>query len=107
MKREISQQFALLRDYGFTVINFNSKSKFSAGLRGFVDYVIFDKTRLIFIEVKIGKDKYSKAQEDTKVKLSSIAEYNPAVYYHLVSDLSRAIVIVNDLIIKGGGNNVA
>ena len=76
-KSEISKEFARLREYGYLVFNFNQKTRFGIGLTGFCDYVIIGFGRIIFIEVKIGKDRLSKEQEQLKDELvKAQAEYN-------------------------------
>ena len=68
MKKKISEALSILRKHGFTVINNNYNRKFSKAMAGFVDYATI--THGLFIEVKIGKDKFSEEQELTKKKLT-------------------------------------
>ncbi len=63
-----------------------------------MDYVIFNYTTVYFIEVKIGRDKFSEAQELTKKKLSSIAENNNGVLYLMIQDNIQAKQFVDYLI---------
>ena len=75
-KSQISAEFARLREYGYLVFNFNQKSRFGSGLVGFCDHLIIGFGRIIFIEVKIGKDKLSAEQEKLKDELiKTDAEY--------------------------------
>lgn len=76
-KSQISAEFARLREYGYLVFNFNQKSRFGSGLVGFCDHLIIGFGRIVFIEVKIGKDRISKQQEQLKDELvKAQAEYN-------------------------------
>jgi Holliday junction resolvase-like predicted endonuclease len=98
MKKKISDALSLLRKHGFTVINNNYNHRFGRAMAGFVDYVIYDYSTIYFIEVKIGKDKFSEEQEITKKKLSSIAENNNGVVYLIIPDDTKAKQFVDDLV---------
>ena len=75
-KSLISTEFARLRDYGYLVFNFNQKTRFGSGLVGFCDHLIIGFGRIIFLEVKIGRDKLSKEQVKLKDELiKTDAEY--------------------------------
>lgn len=76
-KSLISAEFARLREYGYLVFNFNQKTRFGPGMVGFCDHLIIGFGRIVFIEVKIGKDQLSKEQEQLKDELvKAQAEYN-------------------------------
>jgi len=90
-KAEISKVFAELRKWGFLVFNFNQKNRFGRGLVGFVDHLVIGRNRIWFIEVKIGKDKFSKEQEDLKDRISEIEGWtNGRIDYRIVFDLQTA-----------------
>ena len=75
-KSAISSEFARLREYGYLVFNFNQKTRFGSGMVGFCDHLIIGFGRIIFIEVKIGKDKLSIEQEQLRAELiRTDAEY--------------------------------
>ena len=99
-KSDISKQFALLRKYGYKVINLNEKRSFRAGQRDFVDLCIFNAHYLVFVEVKIGKDILSEGQKDTAIKLSSIMAINKTVYYFQIKTLAEAKIIQEKILSK-------
>lgn len=71
-KAKISKAFGELRKYGYKIFNFNNKGRIQTGyMKDWVDIVIAGHGRIYFIEVKIGKDKHSEGQLETKEKLIS------------------------------------
>jgi len=93
-KKEISEIFASLRKLGYLVFNFNNNQSFRVAQAGFVDYFIIGKGKIIMIEVKLGKDKFSEAQE----KLKQEALKAPVIYA-VVTSIEDALV-VRDLCIE-------
>ena len=80
-KKEISDCFANLRKYGYTVMNFNSQKQLIRGIKGFTDFLIVGAGHLYFIEVKIGKDRFSPEQQAFKIEIQYASERNPFVFY--------------------------
>lgn len=75
-KSLISAEFARLREYGYLVFNFNQKTRFGSGMVGFCDHLIIGFGRIIFLEVKIGRDKLRPEQVKLKDELiKTDAEY--------------------------------
>jgi hypothetical protein len=80
-KKTISECFANLRKFGYNVYNFNSQKKMIRGIKGFSDFMITGHGHIFFIEVKLGKDKFSAEQEAFKDEIKYSAERNPFVFY--------------------------
>jgi Holliday junction resolvase-like predicted endonuclease len=99
-KSEISKAFVKLKQFGYSVLNFNSNRKFGSNMAGFVDSVIFNKKYFIAIEVKTTetKDKKSDEQKDTAEKLSSIMAINKTFYYFIVKNLNDAKGLVDKIL---------
>ena len=77
----------MLRKYGYKVFNFNSDRKFNRGkMSDFVDIVVMGAGLLYFIEVKLGKDRYSSGQIETKELIERICERNKTIVYYTVTD---------------------
>jgi len=89
-KKEISKIFGKLRSFGFKVQNFNTPSRMNIGQKDWVDHVIYNKRYLIFVEVKLGKDKLSEGQVTTANYLSSIMALNKTVHYFIISSVKEA-----------------
>jgi len=80
-KKEISECFANLRKFGYMVMNFNSRQKLPAGIKGFTDFMIVGKGHIFFIEVKIGKDTFSSEQLEFQSGIKRVTGQNPFVFY--------------------------
>lgn len=100
MKKEISKTFGNLRKYGYKVINFNSSTRLNAGMKDFIDFCIFSSRVIIFVEVKLGKDKLSEGQKETARMLSSVASLQTRIHYKTIRDLKSAKEL-HDLILRG------
>lgn len=94
-KKKITEVISELRKCGFTVINNNYNKGFGKQMAGFVDYVIYNFNYIHFVEVKIGYDKLSEAQKDTKAKLESIAKQSAHIYYHIITSEAGAKSMVD------------
>ena len=97
-KSDISNEFAKLRNFGYTVLSFGSHKALSRHIKGFVDLVIFNSKQLIFIEVKVGHDELSEVQKEIMTKLSSVATYNKTVHYRLITTLAEAKKLVENIL---------
>ena len=75
-KSEITKALKHLENYGWIVKTFNSNRYNMKGSIGFPDHVLVhqEKKLLIFIEVKLGKDKLSPPQCEYLVALREVAE---------------------------------
>lgn len=75
-KTEISKALKHLENYGWIVKTFNSNRYNMKGSIGFPDHVLVNASKklLIFIEVKLGKDKLSLKQCEYLTALNSVAE---------------------------------
>jgi hypothetical protein len=93
-KAEIGKAFRQLEKFGYKVWNFGSKSRLTSGMQDWVDVVVARKifkewiTNIFFIEIKIGKDKLSKGQIDTRQILQAISEK-----YYLVNESNYQDII--------------
>jgi len=86
-KTEITEKLNEFRKIGCIVKTFNSHHKMSRGAVGFVDHVIIGKGKIIFIEVKIGKDVLIKSQEEPAGALQFVSNNAPnAVFYFQMTD---------------------
>jgi len=75
-KTEITKALNQLGKYGWSVKTFNSNRYNMKGSKGFPDHVLVNASKklLIFIEVKLGKDKLSLKQCEYLVALREVAE---------------------------------
>ena len=71
--KAIKDSFVRLRKFGHIVFNFNSSRANNPGIKGFPDWLIITRNyNLVFIEVKIGKDKLKIEQEVVIRKLANM-----------------------------------
>ena len=99
-KSEISKEFARLRNFGFSVFNFNFKRALPKGLRYFVDHIIISKRYLIFIEVKIGKDTLDKEQRKLGEILSHLSTMCKPLHYLVITNLKESVSCVDMILEK-------
>lgn len=85
-KTEATAKINNLKKLGYKVINFNSQRRFNKSQKDFVDYVVIGKGFIYFIELKIGKDKLSPGQEETKKLLEDAVTSNLTVKYLLITE---------------------
>ena len=97
-KSKISKEFARLRKFGFFVFNFNFRSALPEGLKSFVDLIIVSKKYLIFIEVKVGEDKFSKEQKELMKVLSHLSTGNKAVHYLIINNIKDCMVYIEHIL---------
>lgn len=93
-KKEISKAFRLLEKYGCKVFNFSANKRLSSGMKDFVDYVVLGRSKVYFVELKIGKDDFSEGQLGTKGHLLKIGGN---VRYHIATEKNYKTII--DLIL--------
>ena len=93
--KDIKKQFVRLRDWGCIVFNYNSNKPNNAGIKGHPDWLILtSKMSLVFIEVKIGKDKVSEDQHKVINRLASIMGLpNSKVYIFIVHNVKEAEIL--------------
>ena len=95
MKTLISKEIARLRKFGFTVYNFNLNKSlavedpYGTGIKNFVDHLIISERYLIFVEVKIGKDKLNPEQIDLMNLISFLGIRNKSIHYQLLSNVKQ------------------
>lgn len=89
MKSLISKEIARLRKFGFTVYNFNLNKSLPTGLKNFVDHLVISNKYLIFVEVKIGRDKLNSEQIDLMNLISFLGIRNKSIHYQLLSNLKQ------------------
>jgi len=101
-KTSISEIIRSVKKFGFKVINFNSKTTLRKGMKDFVDYVVFNKKKVAFIEVKIGKDKYSEGQLETRDMLINASKLSKGIikYYEITSN-EEARKFVSEILSEG------
>ena len=99
-KKDITKVFANLRKFGYKVQVNNTPQRMSVGQKDWVDYTIYNKRYLVFVEVKLGKDRLSEGQKETAKYLSSIMAINKTVYYFCIKTLKEAKKIHDDLLGK-------
>ena len=92
-KKIISEYFGKLRKFGYKVFNFNSRKAFFQGLTGMTDFIIIGKGKIFFIELKIGKDKFSEIQLFTKKYILECSDKNPFVFYLTATDLNYTEIV--------------
>lgn len=75
-KGEVTKALKALQGVGWKVYTFNNFRAMPTGSIGFPDHVLAHpaKKKLIFIEVKIGKDKLSMEQAETLTTLAACCE---------------------------------
>lgn len=73
-KTDITRGLNCLKRYGWIVKTFNSNRYAMTGSKGFPDHCLINaaKKRLVFIEVKLGKDKVSEDQATTLQALRDV-----------------------------------
>ena len=98
MKKDITKIFNELKKFGFTVINNNTPTTQRRQQKGWVDYVIYNDKQIVFIEVKLEKDKLSPGQFDTMLKLKGVSGYAGNVDYYLIHDETEAKNLVDYLL---------
>lgn len=97
-KSLISEQFAKLRNFGYRVYCFNSKTALPQAIKGFSDYVIMSKSKMIFIEVKLKGDRFSDEQKQFSIDVSSIGTLNKGIYYFTVESLDDAKKLIERIL---------
>lgn len=102
-KKDFNKVFNELRKWGYTVLNFSDKRALRRGMKDWVDYVIFGRGMLVFVELKIGEDKVSKGQAETAIKLAMVTSLNKTVFYNQVKELKDAKNIVDYLLMVKNG----
>ena len=89
-KREITNELNRLKDFGFTIVTFNDSRPLRSAQKNFVDHLIFNRKYIIFVEVKIGKDKLSEGQKIIGEKLSACSIFNKNTFMKYVKSVEDA-----------------
>jgi len=97
-KKDITSEFNKLKPFGFEVITYNDSRPLRKQQSNFVDHLIFNGKYIVFVEVKIGRDKLSISQERTAIKLLQCSEHNKYVFYKTVFTLAEARGIIKNLL---------
>lgn len=93
-KKDITDKLNILKRAGWIVKTFNSHKKMPRGSVGFVDHFLaHEKYGIIFIEVKIGKDKMSEEQTALAHALSVLSASNLKIQYYQVTEVNVDNVI--------------
>lgn len=98
MKSDISKIFSVLRNYGYLVYNFNAKKELPLGFKNFVDHLFVSRDLLIFVEVKIGRDKLSNDQTYLKELIEKLQTRNQSIYYFLITSVESAKHLINNIL---------
>lgn len=91
-KTQIKDYLKQIEKYGGKLITFNSNKYVSKGMKSFVDHIIFYKNLILFIEVKIGKDKLSSGQTGMKHFLTDFCSQNNYCFYLIVNEKNYSYV---------------
>lgn len=87
IKNDITDKINTLKKLNWYILNGNSRLQMPVGLKGMPDYILMHKTKgIIFIEVKIGRDKYSEKQEVIKEYLDTISNKTDYVKYIIATE---------------------
>lgn len=97
-KKEITKEFNRLKQFGFEIITFNDNRPLRGQQKNFVDHLLFNAKHIIFVEVKIGKDKLNEAQEKVMNKLCSASVFNKYTEYKIIKDVAEAKKLVDYLL---------
>jgi hypothetical protein len=97
-KKDFTETFNKLKEFGYDVKNFNSKRKMGSGITGLPDHMIIGHGYLVYVEVKIGDDKLSPGQKIFAEKIIEVREKNKTVKYWCISQLTEALGIVDYLV---------
>ena len=100
MKTLISKEIARLRKFGFTVYNFNLNKSLPPGIKNFVDHLIISERYLIFVEVKIGRDKLNPEQIDLMNLISFLGIRNKSIHYQLLTSIKQTKDFVSAVLSK-------
>ncbi len=92
-KTRITEIFKELEKFGYKVFTFNSNKAVPKGTRDFVDHLIIGHGRVIFVEVKIGKDTMSAGQEQTHALLGRAVAQNKLVESFVIKEAVHAAAI--------------
>jgi hypothetical protein len=94
-KSEITKRLNNLKLYGWNVKTFNYNRKMPSGCKGFVDHVLSNpqKGYLIYIEVKIGKDRESSEQSEYQKICEKVSEVNKYFQYFLMTEKNVDAII--------------
>ena len=96
--KDISKEFARLRQFGYLVYNFNTQTGMKSGSqRGLCDHLIISIYGIHFIEVKLKstKDKIRESQKPLAQILKKLTSKD--IYYWIVDSLERAKSLVYTL----------
>lgn len=91
MKSEITKIFNTLKEAGYSVSTFNSHRAVGKGMLYFPDHVFIGHGRIIFVEVKIGKDTMSDGQQKLHTIIQESVVKNRFVDSFIVRDTESAI----------------
>ena len=74
---------------GYKTFNFGRKTRYDIGQKDWVDIVCIGKFKIVFFEVKVGKDKLSAGQHDTANMLILLGGYTKkAIQYHILTEMN-------------------
>jgi hypothetical protein len=72
---------------GYRTFNFGRKTRYDIGQKDFVDILCVGKFQVVFFEVKVGKDKLSPGQQDTRERLELLEGYtHQAIKYAVLTE---------------------
>lgn len=91
-KTDIKNSLKQIERYGGKLYTFNSNRYTGTGFKGFIDHIIFYKGYIIFIEVKIGKDRIQPEQIICQNCIKETTVKNPFVFYVLATEKNYTLV---------------
>lgn len=97
-KKNISEQFGLLRKFNYSIWNGNTPGTKYKQEKGLVDHIIINNVYLIYVEVKIGKDDLTDQQRMLKSQLQFLATYNKSIFYFEIKTFEEAKDLVTKII---------
>ena len=95
ISKAIKDEFVRLRNYDCWVGNFNSRKYNNPGIKNHPDWLIIKKNyAIIWVEVKIGKDKFTEGQKEF-AQMVSWFEGMPhsKIYYRTVRNANEAKIL--------------
>lgn len=95
MKAQITEAIVtrFRKQLGMQVLIFQTNRRYSSSAKGMTDYFITGKGYLIFLELKIGKDKAREEQEKLMENLITCSLTNERVYASFITEQNYLTII--------------
>lgn len=93
-KTQVKDCFKQLEKHGWTMFTANSNRKVSPGMKYFPDHHLFGHKKVIYIEVKIGRDVLTEGQLEVQRRLVDlmVALDFKTVYYFLADETDYQLI---------------